>query len=78
MRINKHFDLIRKYEVPRHHWAEKDWGSATKPGFEQKFRQWCRDNLQTGWSLHKLFDEKWIVNVTDEIDYDLLILTWGK
>ena len=78
MKLHKHFDVIHKYEVPRAHWAERDWGSDTKEGFEGVFRQWCRDNLQDGWSLVKLFGEKWIVNIVDEIDYDLLILKWGK
>jgi hypothetical protein len=78
MKINRHFDVIHKYVVPRAHWSDRDWGSSTKEGFEDNFREWCHDNLQDGWSLVKLFGEKWIVNIVDEIDYDLLILKWGK
>ncbi len=78
VKLNRHFDVIHKYEVPRAHWAEEDYGPETKPGFEPEFRQWCRENLQEGWSLVKLFGDRWIVNIVDEIDYDLLILKWGK
>jgi hypothetical protein len=81
MKIGDHFDVVLKYDIPVSHWATDStnrYFRQTKPEFEDHFRMWARENLQSGWSLYFYFQEKWVVTVTDEIDYDLLILTWGK
>lgn len=72
-KINAHFDVVLKYYVPIAHWRGTE-------DFINVLRRWCKDNLQYGYDvLHlTMMREEIVVAVTDETDYDLLILTWGK
>lgn len=81
MKIGEHFDVILKYHVPKSHWVDSKYrfgDDTTRDGFELELRQWCRDNLQKGWTVTQHFFHGWMVLVTDEMDYDLLVLKWGK
>lgn len=63
MKLNEYFDVIHRYRISKRHNIDE-------------LRKWCDDNLQSGYDFTTCFDSVY-VNVTDDIDYDLLILTWG-
>jgi hypothetical protein len=73
------YTTIFKYEPPRRYWA-RGWTNreVTAREFMAELRLWCNENLQDGFEITYLFNERIIVNLTDAGDLDLLVLRWGK
>ncbi len=71
------FDVVYRYWIDPKYWQY----SSGEPNLDKiiGIRQWCADNLQFGYEvLHLRITDKLVIVVSDETDYDFLIMKWGK
>lgn len=71
------FDVVYRYEIDPKYWQGRYKDSEFSKITD--IRRWCADNLQFGYEvLHLRITDKLVVVVSDDTDYDLLIMKWGK